>query len=215
MGPANNQGFGLCNDHRWERSRSPDKPMMPAIPSPQPKTWKLGQPQMAVDGIVKTFPITNAGQDVTITMQGCLSPFDSSSIDDSSTRKSLTLRLPLVWEGAFEILENDLIALAAKNSQELFGTTFTEEALRDRYKPISKKSGEYPRQLRAKLVTDGFYACRYWSSTKQRIEPLSTHAGEIFNVALKIRGIWVSNENFGLVCDLTDLQTSEAAACPF
>jgi len=188
--------------------------MLPAIPRPQPLTWKLGHPQAAADGIVKTFPITNAGQDVTITMQGCLSPFDPSSLNDSS-RKSLTLRLPLVWEGAFESLENDLIAMAAKNSQELFGTTFTEEALHNRYKPITQRRGEYPRQLRAKLVTDGFYACRYWSSTKQRIEPLTTHTGEVFNVALKLRGVWVSAEYFGLVCDLTDLQTSEAAACPF
>ena len=187
--------------------------MMPAIPAPQPKTWKLSQPQVAADGVVKTFPISNAGQDITITMQGCLAPFDPSSLNENS-RKSLTLRLPLVWEGAFESLETDIIALAAKNSQELFGTTFTEEALHSRYKPISQKKGEYPRQLRAKIVPDGFYACRYWSSTRQRIEPLPTYAGEVFNVALKLRGLWVSAEHFGLVCDLTDLQVLETT-CPF
>ena len=203
MGPANK-----------ERSRSPNHKMMPAVPSPQPKTWKIGPPQSSTDGCVKTFALSSAGVDVTLCMQGCLSQFEPSALNDNS-RKTLTLRLPIVWDGTFETLEDEVVKLAAKNSAELFGTTFTEEALGDRYKAITQKKGEYPRQLRAKIVGDGFYACRYWSSTKQRIEPLTTHSGEIFNVALKIRGIWVSAENFGLVCQLTDLQTSEAAACPF
>ena len=182
--------------------------------APDTKSWKLGEAVESADGDVKTYPLTSGGVDITLTMHSCLVPFDASSLNDGA-RKSLTVRVPNIWEDAFESMDSDIVALAVANSVKIFGGPFSEDDLRGRYKPMSQKAGNYPRQLRAKLVTEGFYACRCWDSEKRRIESVTSHAGGVFSIVLKIRGLWVSAESFGIVCDITDLQTVEVAACPF
>ena len=180
---------------------------------PCPKLWAFG-PAQAGEG-VKTFPITCAGNELVLHLQGCYSPFDTSSLTESA-RKSLTLKLPVIWEQQFAALESQLLAETAQLSPQLFGTKYSEDDLRTRYKSITKKTGDYPMQLRAKVNTDGFYSCRYWDKDRQRLEPPDTHAGLNCTVAIRLRGLWVSPDTFGLVADCTDLQIiDEVAACPF
>ena len=188
--------------------------MIPAEFIPQVKTWKFGPAQGESD--VKSFPLTCGSMDLVLSLQGCLSPFDPSSLN-GGTRKTLTLRLPNIWDSPFHQMEEALIKEAAIKSQSLFGERLTEEQLQERYKPIGKKVGEYPRQLRTKLNTDGFYACRYWDSERKRADAPEDHTGHVFNAVIKLRGLWVSSEAWGLVCDATDLQLLEAAQveCPF
>ena len=188
--------------------------MIPASFIPQVKTWKFGPAQG--DSEVKSYPLTMGGMDIVLNLQGCLSPFDPSSLNGGA-RKTLTLRLPKIWDEPFGGMEAALIKEAALKSQHLFGEKLTADQLQERYKPIGKKVGEYPRQLRAKLNTDGFYACRYWDSERKRAEPPEDHTGILFNAVIKLRALWVSSEAWGLVCDATDLQFLETAQveCPF
>ena len=188
--------------------------MIPAEFIPHVKSWKFGPALGESD--IKSYPLTMGGMDLVLNIQGCLSPFDASSLSGGA-RKTLTLRLPKIWDEPFGEMEQALIKEAAIKTKTLFGETLTEEQLQERYKPIAKKTGEYPRQIRTKLNTDGFYACRYWDSERKRAEPPEDHAGLAFNAVIKLRALWVSSEAWGLVCDCTDLQLLEAAQveCPF
>ena len=188
--------------------------MIPAEFIPRVKTWKFGPALGESD--VKSYPLTVGGMDIVLNLQGCLSPFDPSSLNGGA-RKTLTLRLSKIWDEPFGEMEAALIKEAALKCQTLFGEKLTEEQLQERYKPIGKKIGEYPRQLRTKLNTDGFYACRYWDTERKRADPPGDHTGIAFNAVIKLRALWVSSEAWGLECDAPDLQLIEAAQveCPF
>ena len=114
-------------------------------------------------------------------------------------------------------MEEALIKEIASKSQTIFLEKLNQEQVLERYKRITKKVGEYPRQLRTKLNTDGFYAARYWNSERQCTDPPEDHTSLAFNAVIKLRALWVSSEAWGLVCDATDLQLIEAAQveCPF
>ena len=189
--------------------------MIPASYIPLVKNWKFGAAAQG-DSDVKSYPLTVGGMDIVLNLQGCISPFDASSLNGGA-RKTLTLRLPKVWDEPFHQMEEALIKEVASKSQTLFGEKLNEEQLLERYKSLSKKTEEYPRQLRVKLNTDGFYAVRYWDSERKLAEPPSDHIGLVFNAVIRIRALWVSADAFGLVCDATDLQLLETAQveCPF
>ena len=208
--------MGKTKEHYFESlvAQAEQDEMIPASFIPQVKTWKFGPAQG--DSEVKSYPLSVGGMDIVLNLQGCLSPFDPSSLNGGA-RKTLTLRLPKVWDQPFGEMEAALIKEAATKSQTLFDETLSEEQLQERYKPIGKKTGEYPRQIRTKLNTDGFYACRYWDSERKRAEPPENHTGLVFNAVVRLRALWVSSEAWGLVCDATDLQLLEAptAECPF
>ena len=70
--------------------------MIPASYIPQVKNWKFGAAAQG-DSDVKSYPLTVGGMDIVLNLQGCLSPFDPSSLNGGA-RKTLTLRLPKVWD---------------------------------------------------------------------------------------------------------------------
>ena len=102
-------------------------------------------------------------------------------------------------------------------SLRFFGRKLSEEDVLTMYKPITKKTGEYPRQLRVKVNTTGYHSTRYWDAQRTRIDAPESHAGKIFNAKVALRALWVAPEAWGLVCDATDLQEQEQApeVCPF
>ena len=204
----------LNTNRRSSRSRSPKSAMMPSLPAPQPKAWTIGPGIPAADGAIKTFPLSKGGVDIVFAMHGCLAPFDASSLSDGP-RKNLLLRLPIVWEASWERIDMDIIALVQKHATTLFGQPMSEQDLAGRYKPCSEKKGAYPRQLKTKLVAEGFHAARFWDGEKRRLDPTTSTANSTYNVVCKVRALWVSTENFGLVLDLTDLQVTDVAECPF
>ena len=208
--------MGKMKEHYFDSlaAQAEQDEMIPAEFIPRVKTWKFG-PALG-EGDVKSYTLTVGGMDLVINLQGCLSPFEPSSLNGGA-RKTLTLRLPKIWDEPFGEVETALVKLAALNSQTLFGEKLTPDQLQERYKPIGKKVGEYPRQLRTKLNTDGFYACRYWDSERKRADPPGDHTGILFNAVIKLRALWVSSEAWGLVCDATDLQFLETTQmeCPF
>ena len=102
-------------------------------------------------------------------------------------------------------------------SQELFGRPLSEEEVGEMYKPITKKSGDYPRNLRAKLNTAGLYAARYWAADRTRLDVPETLADTHLNVRVALRAIWIGDDAWGVVADCTDLQLAEQSPeeCPF
>ena len=194
-----------------------DMALVPASFIPAVKAWKFGAAQGA-EGGVKSFPLTCGGAELMLHMQGCVSPFDASDPPGgSSSRKTLTLRLPVVWDEPFGLAEAALVKEVTARSATLFGEKLSEEQVLDRFKPVTKKTGEYPRNLRAKINSTGFYSCRYWDGERKKAETPPDHAGLIFNAVVRLRSLWVSAEAWGLVCEATDLQilTQETVDCPF
>ena len=191
--------------------------LVPASFVPAVKAWKFGAAQGA-EGGVKSFPLTCGGAELMLHMQGCVSPFDASDPPGgSSSRKTLTLRLPVVWDESFGLAETALVKEVTARSATLFGEKLSEEQALDRFKPITKKTDQFPRNLRAKLNTGGFYAVRYWDGERKRAESPQDHTGLVFNAVVRLRSLWVSAEAWGLVCEATDLQILEAPTvdCPF
>ena len=85
------------------------------------------------------------------------------------------------------------------------------------YKPVTKKTGDYPRHLRVKVNTTGLQAARYWDQAKKRISALEDHAGLLFTAKVAIRALWFADDAWGLVVEATDLMLQEeiSVECPF
>ena len=191
--------------------------LVPASFIPAVKAWKFGAAQGA-EGGVKSFPLTCGGSELMLQMQGCISPFDASDPPGgSSSRKTLTLRLPQVWDESFGLMETALVKEVTARSATLFGEKLSEEQVIERHKPVTKKTGEYLRNLRCKVNTGGFYAVRYWDGERTRAEPPQDHTGLAYNAVVRLRSLWVSGEAWGLVCEATDLQVlaESVVDCPF
>ena len=115
-------------------------------------------------------------------------------------------------------MEDALVKEAAANSQTLFGERLSEEQLLESYKSITQKTGDFPRNVRAKVnLGAGPYATRYWDMGRAAVPAPGLYAGKNYNAVLSIRSLWVSNDAWGLVCDATDLQIVESPPvdCPF
>ena len=184
---------------------------------PSVNTWVFGEAREVSEGL-RSFPISVGGKWLTIQLLDAVSPFELSSLNEASTRKTLTLRLPREWDQPFGDMEAALVKAVVIKSEALFGVSFTEEQLQGRYKSISKKSGEYPRCVRAKVNQGpGAYATRFWDMDKAATPAPEAFTGRSFNAVLTVRSLWVSSDAWGLVCDATDLQAADGppAQCPF
>jgi hypothetical protein len=179
-------------------------------------TWVLGEPREVSEGI-RSYPISVDGKWLTIQLLRTLAPFELSSLTEGTSRKTLTLRLPKDYDEAFGDMECALVKMISKRSKELFGKRLSEEQLLESYKPLSKKTGEYPRNVKTKVNQGGQYATRYWGVDKVPAQPVESHAGRMFNVSLNIRSLWMGPDAWGLVCDCRDLQLTDEPVeeCPF
>ena len=180
-------------------------------------TWIFGEGRDVSEGL-RSFPISVGGKWLSIQLLETTSPFEPSSLTEGGTRKTLTLRLNKEWDEPFGAMEEALVKLMAKKSKEIFGKKLSEEQLHGSYKPISKKTGEYPRNLRVKMnLGTGQYATRFWDMERTPTAIPETFAGQSFNTMLNIRSLWVSADAWGLVCDAAHLQLVDGAPveCPF
>ncbi len=188
----------------------------PAALIPPVKSWQF-MPSSSSDGWVKSVLIAHQQRPIVLSIQNAFSPFEPSAYVEGATRKTLTLRLSKEWDAAFDCLEACLLHEVTTRSQELFGRALSEEEVAEMYKPLTKKSGEYPRNLRAKLNTTGVYAARYWASDKTRLDAPETLADIHLNVRVALRAIWIGDDAWGVVADCTDLQLVGLSSeeCPF
>jgi hypothetical protein len=164
----------------------------------------------------KTMAISYEGKPIVLTIEAS-SSFELSSFSAESSRKSLTLRLPPFWGERFECMEACLLDAVQKEAPRFLGSALTFEQVSEAYKPVTKKTGEYPRNLRVKVNTMGLQATRYWDIAKNRVKPPETHAGMLFSARVTLRSLWFANDTWGLVAECTDLMATEeeAAECPF
>ena len=184
---------------------------------PSVATWTFGDSREVSEGL-RSFPISVDGKWLTVQILAAQAPFELSSLNEGSSRKTMVLRLPKGWDEPFGTMEAALVKEAAANSQALFGERLSEEQLIERYKSITQKTGEFPRNVRAKVnLGAGPYATRYWDMARAAVPAPGLYAGKSYNAVLTIRSLWVSNDAWGLVCDATDLQIMESPPvdCPF
>ena len=161
--------------------------------------------------------LTYSGGSIAIMVDNTYAPFELGSLDVTNSRKTLTLRLPEHMDEPLACAEAALVHEVAIRSAHFFGRSLSEEQVGAMYKPITRKSGEYPRHIRAKVNTTRGGRTRYWDASRARAEPPVSHAGMFFNARLQLRAIWIAADAGGLVCDATDLQIreTEMADCPF
>ena len=166
---------------------------------------------------IKSIPVLYQHQAIVLSIGDVFSPFEPSSFVEESNRKTLTLRVNKEWDSALDCFEACILHEAASRSDELFGRSLEAEEVRAMYKPISKKTGDYPRNLRVKLNTAGPYAARYWAADKTRLDPPATLAGVALNVRVSLRSLWIGDDAWGVVADCTHLQLAEQGSeeCPF
>ena len=114
-------------------------------------------------------------------------------------------------------MEACLLDVVQREAPRFLGSQHTFEQVSEAYKPVTKKTGEYPRNLRVKVNTLGLQATRYWDIAKNRVKPPEKHAGMIFSARVTLRSLWFVNDTWGLVAECTDLMATEeeAAECPF
>ncbi len=199
-----------------EAGMSSKRSSSPAVLTPPVKSWQF-MPSSSADGGVKSVPIAHQQRPIALSIHKAFSPFEPSAYAEGGTRKTLTLRLDKEWDAAFDCFEACLLHEVTTRSEEFFGRAVLPLEVREMYKPIAKKSGDYPRNLRAKLNTTGPYAARYWASDKTRLDAPETLADIHLNVRVALRAIWIGDDAWGVVADCTDLQLAEQSPeeCPF
>ena len=185
---------------------------MPLLP--HVSALSFGNAQKESD--VTTFSIMNGSEALVFTIGGAVSPFELSSLLENP-RKTLTLKLPKVWEDTIDIWEAELMEYMKTHRATYFGAEVTEDEVSDLYKSFTKKVALYPRQLNLKVNTTGFHSVRYWDKDRQSMTTPTTHALSQFNARCSMRSIWLSKDGWGCVVDGLDLQMIEQipAECPF
>ena len=178
-------------------------------------TFKKTRPMGKLPASVE---IRHDGRVIEAFLKNVVSPFEPSSFIQPCNRKTLTLRLPEESDDALACLEACLIHEVIQRASVLFEDTYTPEQITEMYCPVTKKDGEYPRDFRAKINTNGTSAVRYWDVNKSRLTaPPESHANVCWSARVIFHALWISKDKWGLVVDATDLiQTGvELVECPF
>ena len=188
----------------------------PVVLIPPVKSWQF-LPATSAESGIKSVPLAHKQRPIVLSIQNAFSPFEPSAYVEGATRKTLTLRLNKEWDGAFDCFEACLLYEVAARSQEIFGRSLGEEELAEMYKPLTRKSGEYPRNLRVKLNTTGVYQVRFWASDKTRLDAPATLADTPVNARVALRAVWIGDDAWGIVADCTDVQFVGLSSdeCPF
>ena len=196
------------------RSRSPKREICEVPPL---EAWTVaglaGSP-----GEVQTAAISYKNGPVQLTMKQVFSPFEPSSMDGSVHRQTITLRMNKFWESILRDLEQSLVQRVSTESAKILGCDLTAEEVLQMYRSCTRKRGEYPMNIRAKINQTGMLATRYWGAGGDRQDAPAMYAGKYFNAVLTIRALWRGEDAWGVVCDCTDLQEAQAGddvACPF
>jgi hypothetical protein len=178
-------------------------------------TFKKTRPMGKLPASVE---IRHDGKVIEAVLKNVVSPFEPSSFIEPCNRKTLTLRLPEEWDDALACLEACLIHEVIQRASVLFEDTFTSEQITEMYCPITKKDGDFPRDFRAKINTNGTSGVRYWDVNKTRMTaPPESHANACWSARVIFHALWISKDKWGLVADVTDLIQLgvEVVDCPF
>jgi hypothetical protein len=217
---------GFKNAKQQRRSRehysapdSVDRAMSRSVAIPERSTfppvaqWVFQKPSPES----KTVSVSYESKPIEVTIEA-VAPFDLSSFGETdSIRQTLTLRLPAMWGEMVECMEACLLDAVHREAPRFFEKDMTFAQVEEAYKSISKRTAEYPRNLRVKVNTRGLQATRYWDEAKNLVAAPEHHAGLAFSARVTLRGLWFVNNSWGLVCECSDLKVIEAEVveCPF
>ena len=182
----------------------------------QPTTWTISPPQSGTKGN-KTCLLSDLNRkQIELNLGGPFrSPFGHSSYDDSeSSRQNLDLTLTdenLITK--FLEIDETLIRHAVENPS-LFKGNPTPERIRESYKSLLRQREGYRPMLRTKINLD---TCRYWNSRNEpRDIPENRFKDADLWVKLQVKTLWISNSNFGLTLQISDIKIQEdETLCPF
>ena len=84
---------------------------------------------------------------IKIIIKDVYSPFESTSLDPNSTRKSILLRLPECWDTIFSCMEACVLHAVQEKKlvQQVTNKKYSSEEIESNYKPVSHKREQYPR----------------------------------------------------------------------
>ena len=199
MGLAKNM---VSHDRKFERSRSPASPRKMDSPV---SSWKLGEAIEAENGL-KFAGLTTSGGPIILTLAG-VTPFEPSSWQEGSLVKNLDIRLDKLTEEKLECMQ---ACIAEKFSLPKYKT--------DAFKAFLHKNGEYPANIRSKLLVIGLTKTRFWGKDKKPTQAPESYVGATFEAKVLLKGIWYSEECWGASLQATDLMLIAEAPvpeCPF
>ena len=142
--------------------------------------------------------------------------FEPKPFEEGATRMSLVLHTAPEQETYIKSLDAWCRAAVLLQSEQLFGKALTLQQISQCYQSCLKTSDNYPPSLRVKIAVSGPSATRYWNSTGQKTKAPDTWLGYAIKPRIRIKALWFTAKQFGIVLDLTDAQILEAEVkCPF
>ena len=168
--------------------------------------WILGE-TVDVEGNLKFAPLTVWGGPIILSLTG-IAPFEPSSWGDKPT-KNLDIRL----DGP---TEEKLTCMQACISEKFSLPKYQENA----FKTFLNKNGEFPANIRFKLGgVSGLTGTRYWDHDKKLLsKPPQHYSGATWDCKILLKGVWYSDEYWGISLQATDMMRTQAPPipeCPF
>ena len=196
----------------------PGSPRRDLCEVPPPEAWVIADLGTAGIANVHSASVSYKGGPVQLALRNVFCPFNPSSMDGGEHRQTLTLRLSKSWEVAIADMERRVLERVASDSLQILGRELTNEEVHEMYKSCTRKTAEYPMNLRVKVTKTGLLGTRYWDANGNRLSAPDQHMATWFNAMLNIRALWCGANAWGLVIDVTDLQevsVDDDSKCPF
>ena len=186
--------------------------------APPVEGYQLSDTQTSSRGAKTCTVLSGKGEKIVFTLGPTSTPFGANSYqDESSSRKTLDLRVSDTQFDFFKELDNWAIDYITKNSERLFKKSLTRAQVAEHYRsPVSTKEGYEP-LVRTKINTLGQNAVRCWSSQRETMDLPEDLRGCSFLAQVHLSHLWVMGRDFGWVITVQDLLILEQQSheCPF
>jgi hypothetical protein len=144
-------------------------------------------------------------------------PFPPNSFDATTTRLGLCFVSTPALEAAAEQLDEKIVDLACRNSNEIWKKTLTRDEVKAMYNPVIKRNDKHQSGLlRTKICTTGPRTVRCWTDTGAPREIPKDWRGIEAVPMVRVGGIYIQPKEFGVILEATDLKITETqTVCPF
>ena len=185
---------------------------------PPVEGFQLSDTQTSSRGAKTCSVLSGKGEKIVFALGPTSTPFGANNYgDESSSRKTLDLRVTDTECEFFSKLDDWAIDYITKNSERLFKKSLTRAQVAEHYRsPVSTKEGYQP-LVRTKINTAGQNAVRCWSTDREVIELPEDLRGCSFLAQVHLSHLWIMGRDFGMVISCQDLQILEQTSheCPF
>ena len=152
------------------------------------------------------------GKPLRITIKNCTTPFDCSSYDKVSDRKSLDLRADDILIAFSDRLDKELIKHAGKVGCQESGYTSLLKQQKEGYAPLFRQ--------KITITSAGKSPCKFFEAgtkrrlTDEEVAQLPWRDMEM-NVMCKITSLWVNAGKWGASCTPEAIMVKRCDECPF